>query len=238
MLQVLIAEKNHPTEIYLLIGQSNMAGRAQIPEDAKLPIPNLMLLNDKQEWEGATHPLNQYSSIRKDIKMQRFNLGYGFAQRMLKGQADKTVGLIVNAKGGSKIESWEKGTAFYSEAIRRTKDALKGKKLKGILWHQGESNSARPETYLKQLTELIQALREDFNQPELPFVAGQVFYHPTDKPNTLKINQEISKLPSVVKVTAVVSSNGLSTYDKTHFDEKSILDLGFRYAEKMMALIQ
>ena len=48
--------------------------------------------------------------------------------------------------------------------------------LKGILWHQGESDSrAGPaEVYEKKLHDLISRFRKELNAPEVPFIAGQM----------------------------------------------------------------
>ena len=51
--------------IYLLIGQSNMAGRAKLEEGDDKPIARCFLLNGEDKWEKATNPLNRYSTIRK-----------------------------------------------------------------------------------------------------------------------------------------------------------------------------
>lgn len=70
------------------------------------------------------------------------------------------IGLVVNAKGGTKIEQWEKGTRFYKEAVLRAKEAQATGTLKGILWHQGESNARNPEDYLKKLEKLVENHRK------------------------------------------------------------------------------
>ena len=66
--------------IYLLIGQSNMAGRAPITEAEAGVIERCYLLNGEDQWEPARNPLNLYSSIRKKIEMQQMNPGYGFSK--------------------------------------------------------------------------------------------------------------------------------------------------------------
>ena len=63
--QTFVAKDKEGFHLYLLIGQSNMAGRARIPADAKGNIPNVYLLNQEGEWNSAANPLNQYSTIRK-----------------------------------------------------------------------------------------------------------------------------------------------------------------------------
>ena len=229
-----VSEK--PLHIYLLIGQSNMAGRAQVEDEHTGMIEGCFLLGPQGEWEPASNPLNRHSTIRKGIDMQRLNPGYGFAKAMRKANSEVSVGLVVNAKGGSKIEEWEKGTHFYDEALRRVREARKNGVLKGILWHQGESNIREPYSYLEKLKGLIAGLRKDLGQENLPFVAGQVFYNPATKPLTRAINKESARLPEVVPNTGYVSSEGLTTFDNTHFDVPSTVVLGERYAEEMLKL--
>jgi len=213
-------------DIYLCIGQSNMAGRAPYSKADEAVIPRCYLLNAEDKWEPAKNPLNRYSTIRKGLNMQKMGPGYMFAQTMLEKYPQKTIGLVVNAKGGTSIRQWKKGGEFYNEAVRRTKIAMQNGTLKGILWHQGETdrNDAK---WLEKLKVLIADLRAEFKMPDLPVIAGQV--------NDVElINQQVIKLPDEVKVTGVVSSEGLKAMDRWHFDEKSMKLLGIRYAEKMI----
>ena len=220
-------EKLH---VYLLIGQSNMAGRAPISKADSGTIKRCLLLNAKDKWEAASNPLNRYSTVSKGVKVQKMNPGYSFAKDMLAKNKDITLGLVVNARGGTKIQEWAPGTQYYKEAVRRAKAAQKTGTLKGILWHQGESNSKDPEVYLDQLKTLIESLRNDLGTADLPFVAGQVNKVPA-------INAEIAKLPQAVPSTGFVSSQGLKAMDRWHFDAKSMLLLGKRYAEEMLKIL-
>ncbi|MDA1006658.1 MAG: sialate O-acetylesterase [Verrucomicrobia bacterium] len=213
-------------QVYLLIGQSNMAGRAPITAAEEGVLERCYLLNAKDEFEPAENPLNRYSTVRKGPGMQKLNPGYSFAKVMLEKEEGVSIGLVVNAKGGSKIEEWGKGSHFYKEAVRRAKEAEKSGTLTGVLWHQGESNSGKPEAYLGLLEELIENLREDLGMPELPFVAGQIN-------GKEAINGEIEKLPEAVPFTGVARSEGLVAMDQWHFDTKSMKLLGERYAEAM-----
>ncbi len=215
--------------IYLLIGQSNMAGRAPYSKQESEVIPRCYLLNNTNQWEPADNPLNRYSTIRKNLGMQKMNPGYYFAKTMLTNNINISIGLVVNAKGGTKIEQWEKGTHFYDEAVRRTKIAQKTGVLKGILWHQGESNQNDSDGYLIKLEKLVKDLRTDLDLPDLPFVAGQVN-------NVTNINNQIADLPGKVQHTAYTSSEGLKTMDRWHFDSPSMKLLGERYAQQMIRL--
>lgn len=223
--------KKEDLHVYLLIGQSNMSGRAPYTEEEAKPMEGVFLLNDKDAWEVASNPLNKYSTIRKGLGAQKLNPGYSFSLTMHKESKGKAIGLVVNAKGGSRIEEWKKGTKFYDEAIRRTKEAQKSGTLKGILWHQGESNEKNPDGYSEQLKQLVMDLREDLGIKDLPFIAGQVN-------NVPRINEEIAKLPQILEHTAFVSSEGLKCMDRWHFDAASAKELGNRYAAEMLKLLK
>lgn len=215
--------------VYLLIGQSNMAGRAKMEEADTQATPRTFLLNNEDQWEPASNPLNRHSTIRKGLGMQKLGPGSSFGAAMAKADDDVTIGLIVNARGGSKIGQWKKGTRFYQEALRRAKATQETGSLKGIVWHQGESDAGAPGTYLDDLAQLIADLREDLGVEGLPFVAGQVH-------NVPEINAQIARLPEKVDATGFISSEGLKTTDRWHFDALSVRLMGERYAEVMIKL--
>jgi len=214
--------------VYLLIGQSNMAGRAPFTKEEAGPVDRCYLLNGEDQWEPAKNPLNRYSTIRKSLGMQKMNPGYAFAKTMLESDKGVSIGLVVNAKGGTSIKLWAKGSKFYKEALRRTRIACKTGTLRGILWHQGESD-AKDDQYLEKLKALIGNLRSDLGAPNLPFVAGEVN-------NVQVINDQIGKLPEAVPYTGFASSEGLKCMDRWHFDAGSMRLLGQRYAEEMLKI--
>lgn len=65
-------------DIFLFIGQSNMAGRGYITDNYKDSIDNVYLLTPTGDMEPASNPLNKYSTIRKDLKMQGVGPAYPF----------------------------------------------------------------------------------------------------------------------------------------------------------------
>ncbi|MEQ9289444.1 MAG: sialate O-acetylesterase [Cyclobacteriaceae bacterium] len=222
-------------DIYLVIGQSNMAGRAQIELQDQDTLEGVFLFKGEKgdEWEKAANPLNKYSTIRKDISMQRLGPGYTFARNMAAASKNQ-IGLVVNAKGGTSINLWSPGSDFYNEAVKRTKAVLKFGSLKGIIWHQGESDASKYATYANQIIMLMEALRKEFDQPNLPVVVGQLS---PDKEHRIPFNEMIIKLPNKIKNVAVARTDGTSTFDSTHFDSKSQRLLGERYAKEMMMLL-
>jgi hypothetical protein len=226
-------------EIYLLIGQSNMAGRGPIEAQDEGVIEGCELFNAAAAWEPATNPLNAYSTIRKDLELQQLNPGYGFALRMREVHPDITLGLVVNARGGTNINDWEKGDLYYEEAVSRTLAALDDgeSRLAGILWHQGEANSSQTNTYMGKLVTMIEDLRADLGEPDLPFVIGElerddVTVEVKDRP----LNDVLILLPTMLPNTAVATTEGLETLDGTHFDSAGQRELGRRYADALLSL--
>jgi hypothetical protein len=183
--------------IYLLIGQSNMAGAGR-PYDAILDSPDARVLQFGSRegmesiWTQAKHPLTTLSGSPTAIGM-----GLEFAKTMLASNADPdtVICLINHAIGSSAIQWWSPGVIdnkqtnsitglnyfLYDEAVQRATNAAAFGVIKGVLWHQGEYNSntgnsnpsAEPELYASRLAALVDNLRRDLQSPGLPFVCGK-----------------------------------------------------------------
>lgn len=233
-------------DVFLLIGQSNMAGRGyMIDGDKDIIDKRVFILNDKGEIVPATNPLNQYSSIRKDMSMQRINPGFSFSKKIAKKTGRKIL-LVVNARGGTSIGQWSKGEGgegYYEEAVRRTKQAMQYGTLKAILWHQGCANSRNADTYMNSLSALVHNLRTDLNA-DVPFIAGELgrWRSRVDAFNTMiqTISEHIpsSDWVSTEGCVPIVTkrSNGEPDLKDPHFDRNSQIILGERYADKVLKM--
>ncbi len=219
-----------PRELYLLIGQSNMAGRADITDAEAAPLDGVVLYDAAGTWIPADNPLNRYSTVRKNLDMQRLGPGYSFARDIRPLHEGNPFGLVVNAKGGTSIRKWLRGEHLYDEAMTRVKRALEGSRIKGVLWHQGENDHDDPD-YLSKLITLVQQLREDLHLPDIPFVAGHIYNSPA-------INAQISRLPEELPNCGVATAEDTHCFDGLHFDTPSALLLGTRYAAGMKKLLQ
>lgn len=223
-------------EVYLLIGQSNMAGRGTVDVQSRIASDAILMLDKTNNWVAAKDP------VHFDKPSAGVGPAISFAQTMLQGNQDSQIGLIPCAWGGSPIKVWQPGAQYfenfpYDEAIARAKIAMQKGVLKGILWHQGESDNdpKKAEAYLEKLKTLVGNLRRDLNAPNLPFVAGEIGYF--NKEN--HINEITNKLPDEVEFTAVVSAKDLTDRgDHLHFDTASARELGKRYAAAMLKLQQ
>lgn len=231
-------------DVYLLIGQSNMAGRGTMhASDTTHSIEGVYLLSDAGEVLEARNPLNRYSSIRKDISMQQIGPGTGFSEQMYKKTGRKVL-LVVNARGGSKIEEWLPGTVYFNEAVRRCRQAMEYGELKGILWHQGCSNARTDrQEYMEMLSSLTEALREDLcPQKTVPFIAGEIAYWVEGAESFNKMIHSISdRIPDSsyisVRGCGPLKPESLKTdRPDPHFSREAQLKIGKRYARKMLQM--
>lgn len=251
-------------DIYLFIGQSNMAGRATIEDEDLGVVDNAYLFNGDGDWELAenikpydndTHRdfgFNRYSTVRKTgtSGYQGLSPAYGFAKEMgaYAKEQGREIGLVVNAVGGTRIGYWAPGASqgYYNEAVKRAKAAVaKGGTIKGIIWHQGETDisyGTTTESYMTQLERIVTGLRTDLNAPDAIFVAGQLKQGTIkDKVlySTKEYNDMFMTVPDVIENSACVSTDGLvDKGDNLHFDSPSQRILGKRYATKAIELLK
>lgn len=228
-------------DLFLCIGQSNMAGRGYMNKalgDLN-PINNTYLLTPELNWEIASNPLNKYSSIRKGLSVQRISPAYGFVLNM-QGKTTNPIGLIVNALGGSSMAQWTKGSidGLYEKTLLRAKEAQKWGKIKAILWHQGESNSGSTAVaaYPNQFKAMIDNFKTEFYEPNLYVVAGELAYWRGGGTGSTAFNDMIRTISTFIPNSDHVSAEGLTPLiDATdpHFDRESNIELGKRYAQKI-----
>jgi hypothetical protein len=231
-----------PTDmhLYLLIGQSNMAGRGEIAEQDRQPHARVFMFTKANAWAPAVDPLHF------DKPIAGVSLGSTFGRVMADADEKVTIGLIPCAVGGTPLQRWQKDGDLYKQAVARAKLAQKHGTLKGILWHQGESDSgdkATAESYGQRLAEMIEDLRQELDAPAAPFVAGKLGEFLAEKsaqgkPSYWKVvNEQIDALPKTVSHSAVVDSSGLkSKASRVHFDAPSLREFGRRYAAEMQKL--
>lgn len=224
--------------IYLLMGQSNMAGRGEITEGYKSEgSPRVFMLDKSRNWVPAKHPLHF------DKAIAGVGPGLAFALRMAAKDSTIRIGLVPCAVGGTSIRAWVPGgydsatkTHPYDDAIIRIKTAMKAGTIAGMLWHQGEADSkpSSAEHYLTDLSNLIGRIRTIIGNPNLPVVAGELGRY---RPQYQLINNELGRIESRITNAAVASSSGfVDKGDGTHFSSASASLFGERFADQMLNL--
>ena len=226
-------------ELYILIGQSNMAGRGALTPELQAAVnPSVYMFTKDSLWVLAKDPLHFDKP-----KAVGVGPGLSFGIAIAASQPEAKIGLIPCAVGGTAIEAWQPGgfdkatkTHPYDDALIRIREAMKYGQIKGVIWHQGEANSTekKSSSYLMQLDTLVKRIRKEVGNPKLPFVVGELGRYRTQ---FNLINVQLAKVPHLIPYTGLVSSEGLvDKGDSTHFDGPSAQKLGQRYAEKMIEI--
>lgn len=227
--------------IYLLIGQSNMAGRGVVTaEFSDISNPNVFVWSNNHTWEIARHPLHYDKP-----SMAGVGPGLAFGIAMQAANPEWKIGLVPCAVGGTSIDAWQPSaldkatnTHPYDDAVLRIREAMKYGVVKGIIWHQGEANSGEQNiaAYLTKLNELVTRIRNVVGNGELPVVIGELGRF---KERYQVFNLMLVDAPKVISNLAVATSEELvDKGDSTHFDSPSATSLGQRFAEKMIELQQ
>ena len=233
---------NENFHIYLLMGQSNMAGRDTRQLATQIDNPRVLALNADGQWVVARDPLHP--------KQGRTEPGAGpgisFATEMLKADPKITIGLIPCAVGGSPLKAWVKGAEHYEKAVNRTKLAAQTGVITGVLWHQGETDTAKRDTaesYEARLTKMFGDLRQDLGIASLPIVVGQLgdflTLTPEKYPYADLVRGAIKHLPAVVPHLGYADSAGLGDKgDKLHFNADAAKELGVALCQNHAGLTE
>lgn len=248
--------------IFLCFGQSNMEGAARPEaEDLQSPGPRFLLMpavDDPQrgrkmgEWCEASAPL-----CRPNTGLTPADW---FGRSMIETLPKHIrVGVIHVAIGGIRIEGfmpseikeyvktapgWMKGMleAYgnnpYERLVTLARKAQQDGVIKGVLMHQGESNTGDPE-WANKVQQVYDQLLGDLQlkPEEVPLLAGEVV-QANGEGQCIAMNKQIRELPKTLHTAQVISSTGCSNGpDKLHFDAAGYRELGRRYGEKMLQLL-
>lgn len=234
--------------VFVLYGQSNMAGGIKerfggaLTEEDKTPVPHILQVRfhtklfKAKGWFPAVHPLHIIPG-----RPESFGLGLPFAIEYLKRNPGVTVGLLPCAYGGKRMELLKEGSGLYEAVVAKCKFAQETGTIKGVLWHQGESdafNEERCKVYEKELHNLIAALRRDIGEPDLPFISGELSVKNYAKDNIVQTANRT--LPEKVKNTGWVRTDDLTFCDgekSVHFDRGSLVEMGHRYCDEIMKIV-
>ena len=234
-------------DIYLCIGQSNMAGRASFT-DATADMTGIYLLNGANQFIPSPARMSQFSNVASDSNDQYWvGPHYQFALDV-HAATGKPIGMVVNARGGSDIDVWVPsytGTLqCYSKTLARLKAALAYGTLKGILWHQGcnqayGSYCIDAKTYYAKINAIVNGFRSEVNDDDVWFIAGQLAEIGKDAAMHIKFNQTVmnDNIKSAVHNCDYVVSNDvtINPTDPIHWDYAGACLMGGRYAKKILS---
>ena len=247
-----IVVPTQPVHVFLLAGQSNMAGRGVLADDATTR--EAPALDDRIfVWKDGAWVAPAHHPLHSDKDTAGVGPGLSFAREVIQAlpAAERCVGLVPCAVGGTAIARWEPdgGDLFAAaaDAARASVEASAAAdaRLSGVLWHQGESDAddaARAAAYPDALARVARSLPEraccdaaDFVPVMIVGELGVNFLDAKRFPHARAVNDAICKAPGVLdqegRLVSVCSALGLSHLgDNLHFDALSAEILGRRYA--------
>ena len=256
-------QPNKNFHIYLCLGQSNMEGAAK-PEqqDMEGVSERFLVMNAVEseqhnwtfgEWRKATPPL-----VRPNTGLTPVDY---FGRTLVEQLPDSIrVGVIVVAIGGIHIDAfmpdsigsyiehraprWMKPmiAAYdndpYDRLLLMARQAKNEGVIKGILLHQGESNTGDPR-WAEKVKTVYEKLLNDLHLKanDVPLLAGEVV-QANGKGKCIGANKMIDALPQTIPTAHVISSEGCTNGpDNLHFDAAGYRMLGRRYGECMLRLL-
>ena len=235
------AEKKY--DIFILGGQSNMAGRGTLTDDNRVSTERVLKFTKDGKWVEATEP------IHFDKPSARAGLAASFARTLADRDPDKVIALVPCAFGGSPIRDWQPGRIHYTNLVARARAAMKYGEIKGFLWHQGCSDAfsmKHVDAYMPLFTNAITALRRELGIEDKPFLAGElgpylVAWKDERRPKIYwrEINKKIAEGVKLMPNAALVNANKLFDVkgDRIHFETPSLRRFGERYATAYLDLV-
>lgn len=248
--------------IFLCFGQSNMEGNARLQSQDSVGIdPRFQVMEavdcpasgrSKNQWYTALPPLCRCKTGLTPVDY--------FGRTMVAAlPADIRIGIINVSVAGCKIElfdkngygsyaatapGWMKGIIAeyngnpYNYLVDLARLAQKDGVIKGILLHQGESNTGDSLWPRKVKTVYDNLLKDLQLKPrKVPLLAGETVNADQDG-KCASMNKIIAKLPQTIRNAYVISSAGCADApDNLHFSAEGYRELGKRYAEKMLSLL-
>ncbi len=233
-------EKQGLVHSFLMIGQSNMAGRGNIGEVEPIQNSRCFMLR-MGRWQAMSEPINPDRAVFRGNYPSGVSLAASFADEAAK-HTGWEVGLIPCADGGTIIEQWQPGELLYDHAVMMSRLAMRTSKISGILWHQGESNCRNldEEEYKRLFLHLMESLRRDLGDPNLPLVIGEISedispaHGMQDMP---AMNRLLHKLQQECPNCAIARAKDLPLKDDgVHFTAAACRELGKRYFEAYKGL--
>lgn len=246
--------------IFLCFGQSNMHGAAPIEDQDKTGDSRFKLLQaldcpdlgrEKATWYTAVPPTCQCNSGLSPADY--------FGRTLVENLPDSiTVGVINISVAGCDIRLFDKDKyqdydststdnwftdqisgyegSPYQYLIDLATLAQNDGVIKGILLHQGETNTGQEQwpAYVKKIyNDMLTDL--SLEASSVPLLAGELF---SGEGNCCaSMNTIIGKLPDTVPTAHVISSDGCTGQDAAHFDSSGYRELGKRYGVKMLELL-
>ena len=239
--EMMTIPKKENVWVFIMAGQSNMAGRGIVEKEDTVPNKRILSVNNAGRMVVAKEPLHFY-----EPNLTGLDCGVMFARTLIKEIPDSISLLIVpTAVGGSAISQWlgdstHRGVALLSNFWKHVEIGKKFGVIKGILWHQGESdaNEKNIPHYKKRMGELFSKFRAAVGNNELPVMVGELGSFSDNPVNFSLINNAIHEYAAEDRNCSVISTKDLKDKgDHLHFNSKGQRAMGKRLAKAFLKVL-
>ncbi|MEP6610669.1 MAG: sialate O-acetylesterase [Mucilaginibacter sp.] len=248
--------------IFICFGQSNMEGNARVQAqdsiciDSRFQVLQAVDCSEKgrlkDNWYTAIPPLARcttgltpadyfgrtlVANLPKKIRIGVINVSVAGA-RIEVFEKDSYQSYLATAPGWMKNIAAEYGGNPYERLVALAKLAQKAGVIKGILLHQGESNT-NDTLWTKKVKGVYDNFMKDLNlkPKKVPLIAGEVV-NADQGGICASMNKIIAALPQTILNSYVISSAGCTcSRDHLHFTTEGCRLLGTRYGNTMLALL-
>jgi len=227
------------TWVFILAGQSNMAGRGKVEPIDTISNPRILTIDKEGNLIIAKEPIHFYEPT-----MAGLDCGLSFGNELLKTIPDSiTILIIPTAVGGSSISQWINDSTFRNVSLlsnfkEKVRIGEMHGTIKAILWHQGETDASKSETieiYDNQLQKLFGLFRNEINDKNLPIFIGELGSYSKTNDKWQSINSKIKTYKNTDTNAFLINTNDLNhNGDNLHFNSEAQRELGKRYAREFI----
>ena len=246
-------------DVYLIGGQSNADGRGVTSEltgplavwNAEQPDVRIFYVNPLNEdpvnpsyntgWTTLRPGLAAAPGFSGMLPSLNFGLELSFARTLADRSPDRRIALIKVTKGGTSLSTdwnpaasgnfmWRAATNFVPQALATLTNAQDTVTLKGMIWHQGESDGSNVD-FSSDLGLFLASTRALVGDLAFPMALGELEQH-VSSPDTDRsaLNATMTAVSEADPFTGMASSTNLLTRDGVHFDTEGVIEFGIRYA--------
>jgi len=226
--------------VFIMAGQSNMAGRGIVEPEDTVSDKRIFSINKDGQIIIAKEPLHFYEPERTGL-----DCGLSFAKTLITKIPDSISVLIIpTAVGGSSISQWLGDSVFrnvklFSNFVSKVEIAKQNGIIKGILWHQGESdaNEKNIPLHRERLHSLFSKFRSAIGNNDLPVLLGELGSFSNNPADFNLINKAMHDYAAEDKNSHVISTKDLKDKgDHLHFDSEGQRTMGKRFANAYLSM--
>jgi len=252
--------------VFVFAGQSNaLARRANYSElvgglsSWTSPQSNVLFAGPQGEGVSGTPTWQAIQPVNTSLSSfgPELSAGKAIAQGLNTtiGVTKYAVGSTYLANQSSANLTWDpnRSGGLYSQMLSRVQTSLtqlpiqqpgKTGQIAGFFWMQGENdaiNAVDANAYQANLTALIARVRTDFNDPDLPFIFGQINVSnvPAYMANSVVIRQAQANVAALDPHAYLVGTDtfGRVQSDFVHFNTQGVIDLGLGFGNTYLAAV-